>query len=265
MDPWLASVLAVLGGILAGAYLAHRLRARDGAGTPAPTEPPGAAYALALERLRELDAERERLSGEEWRSARHERLREAATVLRRAEATGPAIRTRAWPVWVACGAVAFALTAAASSVEWTGAAPEPVATNPHAAVPAESLPTDLPTLNARAYEAILAGDLPAAMAMVERVRQIAPDDPDLQVNVCALRLAVGMIDRAEAGLDEVLASHPDHLRARLWKGVARSERGDAEGARQAWHDVVARDSEGREGRQARAFLADLASATRPGG
>jgi cytochrome c-type biogenesis protein CcmH len=176
------------------------------------------------------------------------------------------VRTRSWPVLMALALVALALVAGVASLPEAPPipSPSPHAVSPHASTAAAD-PADLPTLNARAYASILEGDLPEAMALVERARQMAPDDPDVQINVCALRIAVGMLDRAESGIDAVLAAHPDHLRARLWKGVIQGQRGDAEGARQAWHDVIARDPDGTEGKQARAFLAELAPGAPSGG
>ncbi|MBN1334931.1 MAG: tetratricopeptide repeat protein, partial [Deltaproteobacteria bacterium] len=168
-------------------------------------------------------------------------------------------------VWAAGALGVLVLTAAAASLSGSATVAPATARNPHeaASAAASDLPSDLPTLNEHAYRAILEGDLTAAMTFVERARQLDPDDLDVQVNVCALRLAVGMADRAEAGLDAVLAARPDHLRARLWKGLVRARLGDREAAERAWREVAERDPEGMEGAHARTLLAHPAPAGEP--
>ena len=80
-------------------------------------------------------------------------------------------------------------------------------------------PEDLGALNALTFEALLLRDFQTAMDTVERARIIAPDDPDVQVHLGILQLAVGMTERAEPAFEKAAADQPDAGKPRLWLGL----------------------------------------------
>ena len=57
------------------------------------------------------------------------------------------------------------------------------------------------------------------MDTVEQARTLAPEDPDVQVHLGILQLAVGMTERAEPAFLAAVAAQPDAGKPRLWLGL----------------------------------------------
>lgn len=257
---WGPALLTVVAGLALGAAWAGR-----GAGVPGPERRDEllARKEILLERLRDLDRPEEPSAEEQARRAAL--VAEAAELVRRADALP--VERRASPLLLPLGLLALvgALTAWAV-VAWPDGSDAVVgpyreaSASPHAGganAPRAELPDDLPSLQELAWKAILAGDLPAAMQANEKARAIAPDDPLVRTHRAALQLAVGMGDRADQTLTEVLAEHPDLPRALLWQGVARAGRGDAAGARASLERVRSLAPDSEEARAAAEVLAEL--------
>jgi tetratricopeptide (TPR) repeat protein len=119
------------------------------------------------------------------------------------------------------------------------------------------LPDDLTALNAMAYAALLQGQLPTAMAAVEKARALAPDDPDARTNLDVMRMNVGMVDRAAEDLGKLVEAYPDRPRPLLWLAFARGKQGRDEEARTLLARVLALQPEGEEATLARQWLAEL--------
>ena len=92
--------------------------------------------------------------------------------------------------------------------------------NARAAV--EKNPEDLDALNVLTYESLLKRDMQSAMTFMEKVRAVDPRDPDFMVHLAILQMTVGMTDRAEVGFAQALQARPGMPKALLWKGYMLS-------------------------------------------
>lgn len=83
----------------------------------------------------------------------------------------------------------------------------------------EANPDDLDALNQLTEISLLNQDMSTALDLNMRARKVAPDDPDAGVFHGVL---LAMIDRREEAyttLDGILQTHPDHLRALVWRSL----------------------------------------------
>lgn len=244
---WMPPAVALLLGAGLGTFLATRGRTQA---TPDPVAALREERAALMEQLRDLAEEQARMPADVYENRRQALVLEAATLLRRIEAAPPPPKSGRGTGLALGLAAAVALgVAGATGVAHGGLmdllrdqeaqARTAQAKSPHGGgTPgASSLPTDLASLNKVAHQALLAGDLPTAMAATDKARALSPQDPEMQVHVNALRVAVGMSEKAEAGLQAVITAHPDQTEALLWMGISRLRQGDTAGAR-TWLDRV---------------------------
>ena len=94
----------------------------------------------------------------------------------------------------------------------------------------ETEPDNLAALNTLTYDALLSRNFEGAMSYLDRARVIAPTDPDVLVHLAVLQVAVGMHDKAEVALAQVIVSHPGSGKARLWHALVLLQTGQAEAA-----------------------------------
>ena len=91
-----------------------------------------------------------------------------------------------------------------------------------AKVELEQNPKNIDALNVLTYDALLMRDMQAAMTYMEQVRNIDPKDPDFMVHLAILQMSVGMTDRSEIGFAQALQARPEMQKALLWKGYMLS-------------------------------------------
>jgi Flp pilus assembly protein TadD len=94
-------------------------------------------------------------------------------------------------------------------------------------------PNNLEALNLLTHEAIMSGELAAAMQWSTTAREVAPSDPEVVVHSAALAMRVGMFELALERLMAVLEEDPNHLEARWWMAVAIANTGDLLGSKEA--------------------------------
>jgi hypothetical protein len=68
----------------------------------------------------------------------------------------------------------------------------------------EKNPKDIDALNVLTYDALLMRDMQSAMTYMEQVRNVDPKDPDFMVHLAILQMSVGMTDRSEVGFAQAL-------------------------------------------------------------
>ncbi len=86
----------------------------------------------------------------------------------------------------------------------------------------ETNPKNIDALNVLTYDALLMRDMQAAMSYMEQVRNIDPKDPDFMVHLAILQMSVGMTERSEVGFAQALQARPNMQKALLWKGYMLS-------------------------------------------
>ncbi len=202
-----------------------------------------------LEQLREHDGDKKKMDPEAWQERREALLSEAAEVLRQFE-EGPADLAFETPTptgrrvkmgWMA-GLVAFFVLAAGLVSQFASERPDDdmgggddvlgqfaVQVEEARAVLAEN-PDDLAALNILAHVAVEQKSMQEAMELMDRARALAPNDPEVRVHMNALRLLVGMGNKAQESLEQVLEEHPDMSEAMRWMSYARFNQGDLDGA-----------------------------------
>jgi len=268
-SPWVPALITVAAGLAVGGVLVSTLKGRG-------SSSPGTAALWArkdalLEQLRALDADRHKLTEQAYQAERGVMIAEAASVLRQLEELGEdrSPPAGAWPLGVAL-TVAVAVLCVVAVFSWPDGEEEPVAatSSGHVRPPqgeggGAPLPDDLDSLNALVYQAILDGDLQAAMQAHSRAKALGPDDPYVLTHTGALRVAVGLNARAEEALEQVLSTHPDFPRALLWSGIARGTQGDAAGAVAYFERTLAVAPDSTEAAEARLLLAELAQRGEP--
>jgi predicted Zn-dependent protease len=278
-NTWLPPLMAAGVGLAAGLTFVWKAAGDDG--------PDEQAHALRahkaalMERLRELELERPKLGPETYEAERRALVTQAAETLRRIEeleARGHArpssllvpvsvvvaialgtVGVMAWPD-TSADALAVPLDQAPTSpasggMGGMGAAPSSMAEVTAGA--AASLPDSLDELNAMAYDAMLQGQLPVAMGAVEKARQIAPDDPLVNTHLNIMRLNVGMVDKAAAALEAIVAAHPEQPRPLLWLAYARGNQGDDAAARVMLEAVLDLAPDSDEATLARQWMMEI--------
>jgi tetratricopeptide (TPR) repeat protein len=138
-----------------------------------------------------------------------------------------------------------------------GGAAEWAAAGAAAKAALEADPRDLAALNLLTWHAIAEQDLQTAMGLLDRAREISPDDPEVITHMAIMQAAVGFPDRAEAGLDRALLARPDFARALIWKALIRKARGDTDAARSLATRAAAAAVSADEKGAARALLQEL--------
>lgn len=264
-NSWGPPLMATGIGLLAGLALVWKARGGDDPG--AERRALAAHKEALLRRLRELDLERAKLPEADWQEERAALVQQAAGTLRRLDEIGGETPGRgAGLLLPAAMLVALTLLGVAVLVWPSGSGPAeatPVqpkpAENPHAmaAAAGAGLPDDLAQLNSMAYAALQEGQLSTAMAVVEKARSLAPDDPSVRTNRDILRMNVGMVDKALADLREVVAAHPDLPRPTLWLAYAYGQKGQDGEARVLLARVIELAPESEEAAQARVWLQEL--------
>ncbi len=274
---------AVLGAALAIASLARGRKARASEG-----EVLRARKEVLMEALHEVDADREKLGEEAWRSRREALVGEAADTLRaldqgepaapaEAEAPRKAPSSAASRAGWALGGVGFFValgyllsTFSAERKEGQpmtgGSSSAPQASDAEvlaARAALEKNPQDLDALNVLTWHAIRSRDLSGAMATLDKARAISPEDPYVLTHLAVLQLQIGMNDRAEATLLKALEKNPALPRALIFLGLARMQRDDREGAMAALEQAVAASPPTSEDRQMAVTLLAEAKAPPP--
>lgn len=268
------AVSLVVGGLMA-------FRARAGRSGPSRLEDRVALREASIERLRLHEADRGKLDPAAWEQRRLQLLdvaarawkdeEEAARLDQAAPASVPGHAPVALPrrlVWVFgslafVGLLAWGLNEASAPRAEGGmggmdnGAAEWAADAVAAKAALESDPRDLAALNTLTWHAIAEQDMQTAMALLERAREVSPDDPEVITHLAIMQAAVGFPDRAEAGLDQALAARPDFARALLWKALIRQARGDKDTARSLATRAAASAVSADERGAARALLQEL--------
>lgn len=94
-------------------------------------------------------------------------------------------------------------------------------------------PNDINALNVLTYEALLSQDMQAAMTYMEKVRNQEPQNPDFMVHLAILQLTVGMTDRSEVGFAQALKALPNMPKALLWRGYMYAALGKMDAAKES--------------------------------
>ncbi len=209
-----------------------------------------------MEALRELDADKSKMSDDAYQEQRESYISEASEVLAAldgekdtsVEPKAPMKVTN--QVWLyVVGSLAFFGLLGTLIVEYsaprkeggimTGASMEELdSVDPQAMfaewdrkrterqdqakIALEKNPKDIDALNELTYESLLVRDMQSAMTFMERVREIDPKDPDFMVHLAILQMTVGMTDRSDVGFSEALKLRPGMPKALLWKGYMLS-------------------------------------------
>jgi len=246
--PLIPALVTALLGLVAGGVLAWSLRREDDDTSPAALR---ASKEAIVELIRDLDADRAKLGEEAWAAERDVLVAEAAAVLAALDKVdkhapsprGSLVPPLAFAALVGAFSV-WALVAWPDGSEGTAMAmAAPATPTPGMGMPPHGgdgagLPDDIAALNTMTWAALLSEDLPTAMRANEKARQVAPEDAGAMTHRQILRMSVGMHDKARAGLDEVLAAHPDYPRALLWAGLVRLEMNQPEEGRAFLERVV---------------------------
>lgn len=222
-----------------------------------------------LAQLGELQADRERYPAEAWQREHDRLVGEAAGVLRELDALPAPSQVQRrnqplpWGFLFVClalvGAVLLVTAGLRSRFEAGLRQQHTADASGHATAAslAEEIPEDLPTLNAMTHAAILSGDLRTAMALVEVAREREPEHPEVRVHLAALQISVGMLDRAQEGLDAVVQSHPDLAKAHLWRGMVDAYRDRPEAAVERFERAARLAPDSAVARFARTMQAEL--------
>lgn len=258
--------LAVLGGgLVVGAVLAQILRRPPQAAPSSNQEELQARYENLSDEIRELEADRNRLDADDYAQRREALIVQAAAALRDMDkdipykAAVPPSETDRNPVQQGMVLVVvlsfFAIlgvlltqnaTTRGANETMTGgtsmgggedaeasafmaaltAAREQRQAAAQSALSAN--PQDIDALNVLTYDALLYRDLDAAMRHMESAREIASDNPDVQIHLAILQSSVGMNDRALEALGAAENAGAEAAKLRLWRGFlyARSGRTD---------------------------------------
>jgi len=278
-NTWGPPIVVLLVGLVVG--LAAALRVQSGRDS----RPVEAQVALAtrkqslLEQLREHDGDRHKMDDAAWAARREALLAEAAEVLKDLDQGPQALAFEEPPPasrkltlgWIAGLIVFFALAAGGVSqftservdddmAPPTGAAADPYAADVARAEAALALdPNDVAALNTLAHVAIERKALQEAMALIDRVKAVAPMDREMRVHVDALRLLIGMADKAQASLEAILAEDPELSEAMRWMSYARFAQGDLDGA-VTWLERAQSVGSERDRLVAQAWLLELRAA-----
>ena len=243
---WGPPLAVLIVSALAGVILATR--ARSASLVSDPREVLRARKATLMEQLRTLERERQKLDAGDYDRQKAALVAEAAGVLRQLEAPEvvepprappPATGVRAlWALGSALfiGVAAFVMVSAtAPRQDDMGAAPasapDPDSRRAIAEAALAENPHDIGVLNYLSHDAIMRQDIQAAMRYVDQARNVSPDDAEVRTHLAAMQIFVGMFDRANEGLDAVLADSPDFPEALLWKAVALIQLGQVDAAK----------------------------------
>lgn len=259
---WGPPLVVLLLGLVAGLVVA--LRARRGGMEVAAGEEAAlvARKEMLLEQVRAMEADRDKLAPGEFAKRKDALVSEAALVLKALEelradpeaVEAGAPQSESSPrrggivAAYAAGAVLLFAVLGAGLTEFTkprpdggsmtGGGPSEGSAGPMAALTAEvaaaqetlaAEPENLEALNLVSYDQLLRGDLQAAMATIDRARAVDAEDPAVLTHLAMLQLAIGMGERATAGLEQAIAARPEWGRPHLWMGLARSQAKDKAG------------------------------------
>lgn len=294
-DVWGPPLVAVGVGVGFGAAVAWFASRSGRSGADANPERLAARKEQLMEALREHEADRGKLDEATWTAKREALLKEAADTLRALEvapsqgdasaapagtgspsapvAAASGGRRLAWGV----GTVAFfALLAGGLAVSTKqraqgdsmtgGRAAGEDALAAAAAEAQEKLkrdPDDLDALNTLTWYSIRSRDLNAAMQNLEHARQVAPGDPLVLTHLAVLEIQIGMIDKAEASLQQALSVDPTLPRSLIFYGLVKLQKEERAEAAPFLEKVLSGDRADPEERQMAASLLSEAKAPPP--
>ncbi len=280
-NTWGPPIVVLLLGLVVG--LVSALRVQPGRDSR-PTEARAALHARKdslMEQLREHDGDRHKMSAEAWKVRREVLMAEAILVLQELDADllGEAVLEPVPPAnrklaaaW-ALGLLTFFGLAAGGVSQFTSERQDsdmaPAgganAVDPYAAELAraqaalEADPDDVAALNTLAHVAIERKSLQEAMTLIDRVKVLAPSDVEMRIHVDALRLLIGMTDKAEASLLAILEQDPQQSEAMRWLSYARFAQRDLDGAVE-WLEKAQTVGSERDKLVAQAWLLELRAA-----
>ena len=210
---------------------------------------------VLMNRLRDLEADKDKIDEHDYHHTRHELVEQTAAILRELEegpaepavAEAPAKGGSRHLGWYLAGLVVFfavagvalqaalaprvgdqTMTGNAQSAGGSMNAEDPVA---EARAAFEADPTDLAALNQLTKWALYTQDLDEAMALIDKGRAIDETDPGVVVHLAALRAMIGRHDQALADLETVEDALPAEVA--IWRAIVAMQAGDAaEGADQ---------------------------------
>lgn len=281
-NTWGPPIVVLLLGLVVGLISALRVQSgRDS--RPVEVQVALAARKASLvEQLREHDGDRHKTDDSAWLVRREALLTEASDVLRQleegvpetaAEAPTTAGRkvTLAWGggllvfFGLAAGGVSQFASERADDDSMTGNTSAGGSTDPYAAdvAAAEARlaqePDHVASLNLLAHVAIERKALQEAMGLIDRVKAIDETDREMRVHVDALRLLIGMADKAQASLEALLIEDPELSEAMRWLSYARFAQGDLDGA-VGWLEKAQGVGSERDRLVAQAWLLELRAA-----
>ncbi len=281
-NTWLPPILATVVGLGTGIALVWKASGAEGGAEEAHAL--REHKAALMERLHELDVERPKLGDEVWQAERKALVKQAADTLRRIEALEAKGFHRPTNIFTPVAIITAIALASVGVMIWpdssSGIEPVPLdAPNTRAqrapagmgsggmvaapssmgeALPgASDFPDDLDELNTIAYNAVLSGDLPVAMGAVDKARAMAPDDPLVNTHLNIMRINVGMLDKAAAGLEAIVEAHPDEPRPLLWLAYARGNQGDDDSAYAMLQKVLLMEPDSEEATMARQWMMEI--------
>ena len=200
--------------------------------------------ALALEALKALEIEREKMDAEAYEQERNALLARGAGALRELDDTAagreasaglPSAGDGMAPEWkgaltmlavVAVAGLFYQFASRESSDRAPGttmtgnvSAPNAAAQDDEMLARMEANPNDLDAANALTRSALMQGDAVGAMEWNQKAAALDPNDPAALTYRAVLADTVGMTDRAIEGLQAVTEAHPDHGDAWAYLGV----------------------------------------------
>jgi hypothetical protein len=124
----------------------------------------------------------------------------------------------------------------------------------------ETDPDNMDALDTLAHDALRQGDFASAMQWIDKGRAIDSEDAGVLTHLAIMQVAVGMLDRANAGLEQATTQDPEFSEAWLWRGMITLRTGEREDAIPLLEQALA-SAKNREERQGASTA--LAEARRP--
>ena len=206
-----------------------------------------ARHEVVMTRLRDLEADRDKLDDHDYHHTRRDLVHEAADLLRMLDegastsANQPLAQKAPQPSggrhagWYLAGLVVFFTVAGLvlqqalaprTDGSMTGNAQSSSSVDPVADAKAalEQDPQDLAALNTMTKWALYTQDLEQAMQLMDRCREIDDTDPGVVVHLAALRALIGRHDEALVALETQAEVLPAEVG--IWKGIIFMQKGD---------------------------------------
>ncbi|MCP4810791.1 MAG: hypothetical protein GY913_11245 [Proteobacteria bacterium] len=240
-----------------------------------------ARHEVVMTRLRDLDADRDKIDDHDYHHTRRDLIQEAADILRQLDegpnetagaeqAATPAPKASRGAGWYLAGLVVFFTVAGLvlqnalaprTDGSMTGNAQSGSSADPigEAQAALEANPEDLEALNTLTKWALYTQDLDQAMQLMDRSRAIDENDPGVIVHLAALRALIGRHDESLV----TLATQEDALPAEvgIWRGIIAMQQGDDATAATELRAAVMASSDPLDREFAAFLLSDLMRAT----